>query len=243
MTYPVRRVLGTLANSVERLLPRRYRLPYEVARERLANRLEPELLLLDSFVEGRDVALDIGANRGYYAYHLARLFRKVEVFEPNPSVLSSLEAWGAPNVQVHTVALSSSSGAMDLFVPVVNGVRQTGWASFDRDNLPDAPDFEVIRVPVLPLDTYDLRPVSFIKMDVEGHEPEVLAGAARTIEENRPVVLIEVKGKNRVRVFEFFAARGYAAYRASGGRLVPLPEPSAPGQEAGENCVFKPLDR
>lgn len=240
MTADVRRVVRTLASSVERILPERYRLPYEVARLRLAHRLEEEIFLLGALAERRDLALDIGANRGYYTYFLAGLFRRVEAFEPNPATLGHLTAWGAPNVAVHTVALSSSAGTRELFVPIVNGVLQTGWASFDRHNLPEALEFQVIQVPVLPLDMYGLEPVSFIKMDVEGHEPAVLEGATRTIEASRPVVLLEVKEKNREQVFSFFLERGYAPYRVQGGRLVSLAGPPRPGEVAGENFVFRP---
>lgn len=240
MNAGVRRVVRALANSVEHFLPERYRLPYEVTRLRLAHRLEEEIYLLGALAQRREVALDIGANRGYYTYHLARLFRRVEAFEPNPAVLGYLTAWRAPNVTVHTVALSSAAGVLELFIPIVNGAPQTGWASFDRQNLPEALEFQVIQVPVLPLDTYGLEAVSFIKMDVEGHEPAVLVGATKTIEAHRPVVLLEVKEKNRECVFSFFLQRGYGAYRVRGGRLVSMAEPPSPGEMPGENFVFRP---
>jgi hypothetical protein len=46
---------------------------------------------------------------------------------------------------------------------------------------------------VVALDEYPLpRPISFIKIDVEGAEPQALRGAARLLREDRPVVLSEV---------------------------------------------------
>ncbi|HEV2150708.1 MAG TPA: FkbM family methyltransferase [Longimicrobiaceae bacterium] len=240
MSVIVQRAARALVRPVERLLPPRYALPFEILRERLAGRLEREIFLLDALAgRRRELALDVGANRGYYAYHLAKLFRRVEAFEPNPAVLGPLRAWGAGNVAIRNVAVSCTEGETELFVPIVNGVRQPGWASFDRDNLPGAHDFEVIRVPVRPLDAFGFRGVSFVKMDVEGHEPAALRGAERTLRENQPVVLLEVKEKNRDGVFAFFDALGYAPFRVREGRLAPV---GASGEADGENFVFRPAE-
>jgi hypothetical protein len=45
-----------------------------------------------------------------------------------------------------------------------------------------------------PLDSFGFRNLSFIKIDVEGFEDEVLEGARLTIARNRPVILIEIQG-------------------------------------------------
>ena len=48
------------------------------------------------------------------------------------------------------------------------------------------------------LDSYDLQNVSFIKMDVENYEDEVLAGAINTIRRDRPVIFLEIQGNGVV---------------------------------------------
>ena len=50
------------------------------------------------------------------------------------------------------------------------------------------------RAELRPLDDFGLANVSLIKIDVEGHENDVLEGAQRTIAENRPVVVLEILG-------------------------------------------------
>lgn len=223
---------------VRRLLPGRYQLAGELLLDRLMSRVEPELLLLDRITGGGGgVALDIGANQGYYSYVLSRWFGKVVAFEPNPAVVTRLLRYGAPNVEVHNVALSSSAGELELFVPIVNGVEQHGWASFNPGNLPGAAELRVMKVPVRPLDSFGLAGVSFVKIDVEGHEPAVLEGAVETFRGSRPVVLIEVKEDNRETVFRFFRELGYEPHRLVGGRVVPLAESGGAG---GENYIFKP---
>ena len=55
------------------------------------------------------------------------------------------------------------------------------------------PGHETRQIRVVALDGYALRrPVSFIKIDVEGAEPQALRGAARLLREDRPVILSEV---------------------------------------------------
>ena len=67
-------------------------------------------------------------------------------------------------------------------------------------------------VQLRPLDDFGITGVDFIKIDVEGHEVEVLKGAAQTIEQSRPVVLTEVKGEHLETVSAWFRARDYKHY-------------------------------
>jgi FkbM family methyltransferase len=233
----IRRLVRTIIlQPVRGALPARWRIGYDLLLARLTYRLEDELLHLDCITEGGAVAVDVGANEGFYSYALARRFGTVHAFEPNPRLAEELERHRPPNVQVHTVALSSCHGALDLYVPLVHGVEQHGWASFNRENLPGAGEFHVLHVAVHPLDAFDLEGVAFIKIDVEGHEIEVLDGALQTLQRNRPVVLIEVKERNRETVLALFTSLGYTAWRLSGRELQRLDV----WPDRGENVVFRP---
>jgi FkbM family methyltransferase len=202
------------------------------------NRVEDELRYVDRIVEGRGVALDIGANRGHYSYVLSGIFREVHAFEPNPGVAGKLREYGARNVESHDVALSSEEGELELFVPIVDGVEQHGWASFDPGNMAGAREFTRVKVPVRTLDSFALPEVAFVKIDVEGHEVAVLRGAIETLRHCRPVVLIEVKEANEETVLRYFEELGYERYRLEGGHLVLHPRGSGP--YPGENFVFRP---
>ena len=50
------------------------------------------------------------------------------------------------------------------------------------------------RAELRPLDRFGFQNVSLLKIDAEGFEDEVLAGAERLIRESRPVILIEILG-------------------------------------------------
>jgi hypothetical protein len=63
--------------------------------------------------------------------------------------------------------------------------------------------------------------LDFLKIDVEGHEAEVLRGGRGTIEQYRPIVLFEYLPEFDQRsqgggaaLFEFFESRGYTVSRA-----------------------------
>jgi hypothetical protein len=66
---------------------------------------------------------------------------------------------------------------------------------------------------------FDAGKVAAIKVDVEGHESQVLRGAHKTIEKNLPFVLVE--GGNRVpAVVEFLSTKGYRYARRIGNQIV-----------------------
>ena len=90
------------------------------------------------------------------------------------------------------------------------------------------------------------RPVRFIKMDVEGAEPQVLRGAARILSEDRPVILSELhptqleraSGVTAAAFLAQTAALGYRAYHLAQGAVGP-PIERAP-DDAMVSAVFVP---
>ena len=191
------------------LLPQTARLPFNYWLHVVAGSVEPELRHIRSICKQRNVAIDVGANVGLYSYRLAQLFPKVYAFEINEGVAADLVSYHARNITVIHSGLSSVQRDLTLYIPIANGVQLNGWASLQPDNCPDTQMHITKSVRVQPLDSYFLSNVSFIKIDVEGHEVEVLHGAVKTISANRPVVLVEVKERNWERVSSFFETAGY----------------------------------
>ena len=226
-----------IRTAIRNLLPAGRRLGYEFLAARLTGRLEPELLHLDRITRGGRLALDIGANQGFFSYALARSFERVIAFEPNPTIAADLRAYRSPRIRIESVALSAADGRGELFLPEMQGVEQHGWASFDRNNLPDATSVKALDVSIRSLDSYGLTDLDFVKIDVEGHEPEVLAGATGTLRRNRPVILAEVKAANRERVLALLSELGYAPRRFRDGAVVAW---SPEVDDDGENFVFVP---
>lgn len=192
-------------------LPLRYRLPMRV--RLMSLRLfpaEPEWMALSRWGPNTGVALDIGANRGFYSFALTKLYDRVVAFEPNPSITSELVACRHPRIELNQMALSDEAGEATLFVPrSPRGELLDGWASFNKENLQERIGEEEIRVPTNTLDSLDLDGVTFTKMDVEGHELSVLRGAKKFLQRNRPALLIEVRSTALAAVSTLLSEVGY----------------------------------
>lgn len=142
--------------------------------------------------------LDIGAHIGLFAMHMAAIVGpsgSVHAFEPFAENADCLERSVRENrfqdrVVVERKAVGRQSGtAALLFAPYS---LNTGGAFLARDGV-SLPGHETRPVATIALDEYPLRrPVSFVKIDVEGAEPLAIAGAQRMLREDRPVVLSEL---------------------------------------------------
>ena len=105
-------------------------------------------------------------------------------------------------VQVFNCALSSESGTTALFVPRLGGELETAYASL-YERSPNSLDRAIVcerrEIAVQTLDRVcsDVRErISFIKIDVEGHELPVLRGGIETLTRHRPRLLIEIEQRH-----------------------------------------------
>ena len=155
-----------------------------------ARKAEPELLALGDMVRRGCLAIDIGANRGIYSYALARYAARVEAFEPNSAIAGFARAKLGARVRVHEIALSDREGTAAFYVPRLSGQGQHLLGNL-RNTHPSA-DLDQREVRTATLDSFGFTDVGFIKIDVEGSEFEVIAGARDTIMRNRPNLLVEL---------------------------------------------------
>lgn len=187
---------------------------------------EGELRRLADFVPRDSAAVDIGAWWGPWTYWLARRVVSVDTFEPVPYIADFLKAVTGPNVTIHNVALSDRSEDAILHVPS-SGTGSEGRSTLHEPPFDGATD---ISVQVVPLDSVSLpKRIGFIKVDVEGHEMQVLRGASQTIAEHRPVLLVEVEShddrQTRVEdVVDLLAGHGYEASFLRKGAWLPIGE-------------------
>jgi FkbM family methyltransferase len=160
---------------------------------------EPELRLLPLLVKKDQIALDVGAADGVYTFHLRRLARAVIAFEPNPLSAGRLRL-AAPEVDVRQHALSDVGGSAVLRVPVKANVVLAGWGTIHEGNTFSEISADVtktVSVQTERLDDLGLADIGFIKIDVEGHESEVLEGARSTLMTQRPNILVEISAATR----------------------------------------------
>ena len=202
-----------------------------------------EIAFVRSVLKTGDHALDIGAHIGFFAVHMAQYVGpagSVTAFEPFDENARLLERSIAENgfggrLRLERAAVSRQSGEIELTFS--RETLNSGGAFIVTGDIPHGHATRRVRVVALD-DLRLLRPVSFIKMDVEGAEPLVLEGAQRLLAADRPIVLTElhreqlerVSGLTSDRFLERLSALRYRAFRIDSGArglevTAPPPEP------------------
>ena len=174
----------TLASRIaarlpERLLVRLVSLTYP--------RFEPEIRRLDEVCGRSGTMVDIGGWYGPWARRLVRRADRVVIVEPT-QLHQVLRRTLPPAVGVIAAAASDHRGVAEIWLPPADeGMR--GVSSLHRRDIHG----RSMKVPLVTVDGLGLRDVTFIKIDVDGHEIPVLHGAAETIKRDQPRLLVEVE--------------------------------------------------
>lgn len=202
------------------LLPARLQLRYQVAREYA--RGEAELRLVPFLAARHLVSVDVGANRGVWSEVLRRHSRCVHAFEPNPKIFRLLHRGAGQGVTTHRIGLSDQPGVAELMVPRgARGYSNQG-ASLNPEKI-GGTAYRSVSVETRRLDDLDLGAVGFIKIDVEGHEMAVIAGAAETLRRYRPNLIVEIEEKHTHRpideLLSMVCSHGYEAFALDQGML------------------------
>lgn len=139
---------------------------------------------IENFAKPNSTFIDIGAHIGTYAWSLAPHVEKTWAFECNPDVYNCLCAniflKGLSNkINAQKVGLSSQPGVAEYYIRSSDGGGNGLTFLSDADH-----DRKKLRVELRTLDSYEIQDVGFIKIDVEGHEKEVLQGAVETLRRN-----------------------------------------------------------
>ncbi len=137
--------------------------------------------------------IDVGANIGNHSVYLARHFEEVYAIEPNPRTfeLLRINARSAANIRPVNLAISKSPGMVRLVETRGNNGESFVVDAADASRFDNG--FFSYDVESRRLD--DVVPrhdrCYLMKIDVEGHEKEVLESAVRIIEGSRPYILFE----------------------------------------------------
>jgi hypothetical protein len=85
----------------------------------------------------------------------------------------------------------------------------------DPNNCPGSISNVSIRVETVRLDDIIKdQPVSFMKIDVEGHEYETLLGTVASVQSSKPVILCEIKPKNLAKIADLANSLKYSLFRS-----------------------------
>jgi FkbM family methyltransferase len=157
---------------------------------------EQDLWLIPKYCSKDAISIDVGVNEGIFSRWMAKFSKNVEGFECNPLLYSRLKDFLPSKVHLNECALSNSDGFTVLrFDPENTGIGTIEALNRLDQNTGIANVIE-LQVPTRRLDAFEFGRVAFMKIDVEGHELEVLKGAAGLIERDRPVLLIEIEDRH-----------------------------------------------
>jgi FkbM family methyltransferase len=202
---------------------------------------EPEVEPIKYLIKPGDVAVDLGANIGWYTSVLARLVGErgiVYAIEPIPTTFLLLTAviqrLHLANVRLFNCAVSDKNGFAVMELPR----HEYGGTNFYMARIVSERSTSIssdtIRVALRSLDDIlsgeHPEAVTFVKCDVEGHELAVLKGARTFFNRARPAMLIEVTGTAESHddpnneFFSLMRAYGYTPYWFDGKNLRKRPK-------------------
>ena len=188
---------------------------------------EPETALLPHLVDPLQLSVDVGAHRGLYVHRLLKLGGTVLAVDANPAMAAFLcvrfrRAIADGRLSVISTALGAREGSGHLSVPEGG----SGLATLRPLASDGHGPLEQVTVPVKPLGSLVREPIGFMKVDVEGHEVEVLKGAADLLARDRPSLLLETEERHRPGALAAIRAllepMGYRGFFLRDGRLHPL---------------------
>lgn len=211
----------------ERLKSRCYGLR-DFFKGRLHRKFRKDVAILKNFIPEGSLVVDAGSNHGRFSIEVAELYSgtgkcTVHAFEPvtyNYNVQRRILA-GLENVIKYNCGLSNISAELDIYIPLrPNGALAHGGGFIASESeflsrVESRTDRVYVKQKVV-CDTLDSilaerdAPVAFIKIDVEGHEFEVLKGATNIFSEDRPTIFIESRGE--ADPLHFLADQGFHFY-------------------------------
>lgn len=174
---------------------------------------------LEKYLAPGDVALDIGAHIGSLTVPMARLIGpegRAYAFEPQRKIyrelVHNLELNELTNAVPLRFALSENAGIIEMDPASAHDGRVSVGAGGDS-------------VEARSIDSFGFSDVALMKIDVEGHEAEVLRGAEKTMGTFHPVIIVEIWEQNRQEVMSLLKSYGYSMRPISQSDFVATYEP------------------
>lgn len=197
-----------------------------------------EWQLLAPYVKPGAVIVDVGANLGF----LTALFSKltgatgqVHSFEPSPVIFAKLREVvtmnALKNVLLHNKGCGEQQGSLKLHITKSSGNSSLRLRPELAAEVRDTQNVEIVR-----LDDYltsELTRLDFLKIDTEGFEDSVIAGAMKILDRFRPVIYLELTSEY------LEPSRRAVALLKSLGYYFPV-EPMLEQCHNGENFIAMP---
>jgi FkbM family methyltransferase len=147
-----------------------------------------EITIINDYInktKRNNTYLDIGVNIGTHSIVYSKLFNNIIAFEPDVYNYNQSKENLKINNIINVNLINKSLGSVHGFVKTVqhsNHSRGCIYTTLCNDET----DIEQIT-----LDSLNLNDIDFIKIDVQGHELDVIKSATETIKRNKPILEFE----------------------------------------------------
>jgi FkbM family methyltransferase len=173
-------------------------------------------LNLEKFV----LILDVGANIGNHSLYFSKISKKVFSYEPNPNTYELLKfnTRNVPNINIYNIGISNKNEKKFLNESNFNIGDSSIVSSIEKQDIKkdDITLHEINSFKLDDLQDFSNEEISMIKIDVEGHELEVMDGAKNIIKKNKPLLIfehnIEINKEQTLKINEFLKQQDYVIY-------------------------------
>ena len=177
---------------------------------------EHEYSLIDKYVKEGDWVLDVGANIGHYTLKLSNIVGqsgRVIAFEPVSETFELLAAnvslFPFKNVTLFNVAASDDFRISGVEMPLFD----SGLTNYYMASLATS-KYLGRKILCMKVDNIGItEKITFAKIDVEGHELQVLQGMQELLTRDKPVLVVE---DNREAVRKYMDDIGYDEKKLEG---------------------------
>ena len=168
-----------------------------------------------------DLVIDCGANIGelYLAFDEKKIKISYIAFEPDKKAFNSLEKnTKNANQQLYNLALSDKNEKRNLYTDTDGG--NTSLSEFESTSIEE--------IETKTLDSFNFKNIKLLKIDAEGHEPEVLTGLTETLKNVEYIAIdhSDERGFNQekttVEVFDFLYKNNFQVVAVSPYREISL---------------------
>jgi FkbM family methyltransferase len=151
------------------------------------------LTIIKNKLSPSDCFIDVGANIGQYSLFASKCIPSGRVisFEPVKEIFNQFKESVFKNKIQNITLYNKACGDSKQHVTIYKKNGDAGGSSIINLDFGKKETVELIEVVTLDDILINIEKISFIKIDVEGYEYEVLCGAQKIIHKFKPVLLIE----------------------------------------------------
>ena len=156
-----------------------------------------------TYLKRKRTFVDVGAHIGHFTYNALDKFKDIVAFEPRPVNFECLQQ----NINKRVDKMRKKPRSVRLFLAAVGDVQMhkpRAWFT-DPSNGKNSGAWEIslednggqeLATDFLTIDALQLKDCDLIKIDTQGWESRVLKGAQKTIEDCKPVLIVELVNNN-----------------------------------------------